>query len=167
VQNLGWKGIAEALGIAAIVASLIFVGLQMRQSQEIAIAETYMSILSSEIEVRNAVSEHADLWKKANSGAELDEVEAVIFGNLVANLNSETNRSMNQLRRLGHTAAARSQVYQFASFLHQNPAARQVWKVQNEIWFAHRTLLGDTAEIASNYPSMVLDDLYKLDAINN
>ena len=97
MQNLGWKGIAEALGIAAIVASLIFVGLQMRQSQEIAIAETYMTILSSEIEVRNAVSEHADLWKKANSGAELNEVEALIFGNLVANLNSEANRSTQHI----------------------------------------------------------------------
>ena len=167
MQNLGWKSIAEALGIAAIVASLIFVGLQLRQSQEIAIAETYMSILSSEIEVRNAVSEHADLWKKANSGAELDEAEAVIFGNLVANLNSEANRSMNQLRRLGHTAAAKSQVHQFASFLHQNPAARQVWTVQNEIWGTHRALLGDNPEAASYYPSMVLDDLYKLDAISD
>jgi hypothetical protein len=36
-----WKEIAELLGIAAIVASLIFVGLQMKQSQEIAIAAQY------------------------------------------------------------------------------------------------------------------------------
>jgi len=164
MQNLEWKGIAEAIGIAAIVASLIFVGLQLRQSQEIAIAETYMSILSSEIEVRNAVSENADLWRKANSGAELDETEAVIFGNLVANLSSETNRSMNQLRRLGHTSAARSQVHMFASFLHQNPAARQVWMVQSEIWSKHRVLLEN---FVSDYPSMVLDDLHKLDTMSD
>jgi hypothetical protein len=164
MQNPGWKSIAEGLGIAAIVASLIFVGLQMRQSQEIAIAETYMSILSSEIAVRNAVSEHADLWKKANSGAELDEAEAVIFGNLVANLTSEANRSMNQLRRLGHTSAARSQVHNFASFLHQNPAARQEWTVQSEIWSKHRALLEN---FVSEFPGMVLDDLHKLDAISD
>ena len=36
-----WKEIAELVGIAAIVASLIFVGLQMKQSQEIAIAAQY------------------------------------------------------------------------------------------------------------------------------
>ncbi len=164
MQNLKWKSLAETLGIAAIVASLIFVGLQMRQSQVIAIAETYMSILSSEIEVRNAVSEHAILWSKANSGAELDEAETVIFGNLVANLSSETHRSMNQLRRLDHIGAARSQVHSFASFLHQNPAARQVWTVQSEIWSKHRLLLEDRV---SDYPSMVLDDLYKLDAISD
>ena len=123
-----------------------------------------MSILSSEIEVRNAVSEHAILWKKANSDAELDEAEAVIIGNLVSNLDSEANRSMNQLRHLGHTSAARQQVHDFASFLYQNPTARQVWKVQHEIWIKHSALLQDHV---SDYPGIILDDLEKLDAIND
>lgn len=41
MKNTDWKGIAEIIGIAAIVASLIFVGLQMRQAQEIAVADQY------------------------------------------------------------------------------------------------------------------------------
>jgi hypothetical protein len=41
MKNSDWKDIAELFGIAAIVASLIFVGLQMKQSQEIAIAEQF------------------------------------------------------------------------------------------------------------------------------
>ena len=41
MKNTDWKSIAELIGIAAIVASLIFVGLQMRQSQEIAVASQY------------------------------------------------------------------------------------------------------------------------------
>ena len=36
-----WKDIAELIGIAAIVFSLIFVGLQMKQEQEIARATLY------------------------------------------------------------------------------------------------------------------------------
>lgn len=161
MQDLKWKDIAEALGIVAIVASLIFVGLQMQHSQEIAIAETYMSILASEIDVQSAVREHAELWQRANSGAELDDVEAVIFGSLVANLNSEANRSMNQIRRLGHTSAARSQAYFLASFLHQNPAARQVWTEQSEIWARHRALLENHV---SEFPGMVSGALETLDA---
>jgi hypothetical protein len=31
-----WKGIAELIGIAAIVASLVFVGLQMKQTEDVA-----------------------------------------------------------------------------------------------------------------------------------
>ena len=38
-----WKGIAELVGIAAIVASLVFVGLELRQSQMIAVASQYQS----------------------------------------------------------------------------------------------------------------------------
>ena len=41
MRTTNWKDIAELVGIAAIVASLIFVGLQMKQSQEIAIAAQY------------------------------------------------------------------------------------------------------------------------------
>lgn len=36
-----WKSVAELVGIAAIVGSLIFVGLQMKQSHEIALAGQY------------------------------------------------------------------------------------------------------------------------------
>jgi hypothetical protein len=59
-----WKDIAELIGIAAIVASLIFVGLQMQQSQEIAMGaqyqeranaavENYMSQIQSEQALKN------------------------------------------------------------------------------------------------------------------
>jgi hypothetical protein len=45
-----WKTIAEFVGIAAIVASLIFVGLQMKQAQEIAIAAQYQERANTSIE---------------------------------------------------------------------------------------------------------------------
>ena len=45
-----WKSIAELIGIAAIVASLVFVGLQMKQSQEIAIAAQYQERANTSIE---------------------------------------------------------------------------------------------------------------------
>lgn len=38
-----WKDIAELAGLAAIIASLVFVGLQLKQSQEIAIATQYQA----------------------------------------------------------------------------------------------------------------------------
>ncbi len=38
-----WKEIAELVGIVAIVASLIFVGLQMKQGHEIALAAQYQA----------------------------------------------------------------------------------------------------------------------------
>jgi hypothetical protein len=41
LPSKNWKDLAELVGIAAIVASLIFVGLEMRQSQQIALASQY------------------------------------------------------------------------------------------------------------------------------
>ncbi len=43
MKSTGWKDIAELIGIAAIVAGLIFVGLQMKQSQAIALADQYQA----------------------------------------------------------------------------------------------------------------------------
>jgi len=42
LKTASWKDIAELFGIAAIVASLIFVGLEMRQTREIATAAAYI-----------------------------------------------------------------------------------------------------------------------------
>ncbi len=52
MKKKDWKDTAELIGIAAIVASLIFVGLELRQSQEIALSEAYQARAS--IEVANA-----------------------------------------------------------------------------------------------------------------
>ena len=41
MKKTDWKDIAELIGIAAIVASLIFVGLQMKQDQQIAVAQLF------------------------------------------------------------------------------------------------------------------------------
>ncbi len=64
-----WKDVLELIGIAAIVASLIFVGLQLKQSQDIALSA---SILASRVETNSSISDHSDVWAKGNSGADLD-----------------------------------------------------------------------------------------------
>lgn len=52
-----WKSIAELVGIAAVVASLVFVGLQLEQSQEIAIAEQYQNRSDSTLEYWTAMTQ--------------------------------------------------------------------------------------------------------------
>ena len=39
MKETNWKDLAELVGIAAIVAPLIFVGLQMQQTRDIAVSE--------------------------------------------------------------------------------------------------------------------------------
>jgi len=54
MNSTNWKEIAELVGIAAIVASLVFVGLELRQSHEIAIAAEYQERAASVIDQYNA-----------------------------------------------------------------------------------------------------------------
>ena len=50
MKKTDWKDIAELIGIAAIVASLVFVGVQLRQEQ--LIARTEMASVSAEIKLQ-------------------------------------------------------------------------------------------------------------------
>jgi len=91
-----WKEIAELVGMAAIVASLIFVGYQLKQDHEIAIAEAYQAraIASAEsvrdlaadenatrgiIRARNSVNPD-DLLPAGLAPDELTELPAIELG---------------------------------------------------------------------------------------
>jgi len=43
MRSIHWKDIAELIGITAIVASLLFVGLELRQTQVALVASTYQA----------------------------------------------------------------------------------------------------------------------------
>ncbi len=53
MNKTNWKDIAELIGIAAIVASLIFVGLELRQAYQIAITAEYQERVSAVIDIYN------------------------------------------------------------------------------------------------------------------
>ena len=63
-----WNEMAELVGIAAVVGSLIFVGLQMKQAQEIGNAERRSSLVANGIELHSLIIKNADVWIKGNAG---------------------------------------------------------------------------------------------------
>lgn len=70
-----WRELAELVGIAAIVASLIFVGLQLKQSQDIAIAGQYHERTALTVQNFNSELENGDLriWARAFRDVEFNE----------------------------------------------------------------------------------------------
>ena len=79
MKSAGWKDIAELAGIAAIVASLIFVGLQMRQDQEIAITDTFASTIESVGTLASLIGENPEIWKNGLDGEELSFADELKF----------------------------------------------------------------------------------------
>ena len=88
MKPIDWKDIAELVGITAIVASLIFVGLQMKQSHEIALADIYQARTTMVVEWGNDLASNRlalSAFIKQDAGR-IDEIEplelrAVFFKN--------------------------------------------------------------------------------------
>jgi hypothetical protein len=75
MKSTDWKTTFELIGVGAIVASLIFVGLQLKQSHEIALAAQYHARAALSIENFNAEMESGDLafWGRRGQWVAGDE----------------------------------------------------------------------------------------------
>ncbi len=166
MSNLNWKEAVELIGMAAIVASLIFVGLELRQSQQIALNELNFTTVSGYYETRNAINQYADVWVKGNSGEKLTQEEAVIYTNLIRNVNTHAIWNFRAQRRLGRSGEY--SVHDLAWFLYKYPEALKVWESyqadQNEMT---STLMSESDQSAGViFPGLVRADLDKLERLN-
>ena len=69
----------QVIGIFGVMASLIFVGVQLRQDREHAMAQTFVDTAASFIDVSDLVISNADVWVRALDGEELSAEERLIF----------------------------------------------------------------------------------------
>ena len=130
MSNWTSKDIAEIIGITAIVLSLVFVGLQMKQSQEIAIAETYQQEISATYAGGSLAAANAEAVAKANRGAELSEAEVFALREYVRTrwLHAFFSSS-HQLFLGGNTGGP---VGNTSMCLCANPGLKKIWKEQFE-----------------------------------
>jgi len=129
VDRISWKTIAELIGIAAIVASLIFVGLELRQAQKIARINAANIRAGWVFENRTEVNVHAEIWAKGNAGADLTDVESVIYSNLIRNMHTNSRFTWAREQGLGITGAEYA-AHELAWFLYKYPAALREWNAQ-------------------------------------
>ena len=127
MKNTDWKSIAELIGIAAIVASLVFVGVQLRQDRQIAYAEAVADLLENGLESRSDMNQFAHVLVKGNSGAELDQGESLIIRNIVQNEQDRVFLQNWRAQVIGRPLSNTPEL-KFAAFLFQNPAARDAWE---------------------------------------
>ena len=77
-----WKNAVEFLGVISIVASLIFVGLEIRQSTKAAIDASLSSDSSIVIDTESLVLAHPDIWKRGCLSELTDATEQLIFSRI-------------------------------------------------------------------------------------
>ena len=117
----------QVIGIAAVVASLIFVGMQIKQSDEIALAEVLESVAARAIEERALVTANADTWRKACLDEQLTAEERLIAANLYMNYLQNNFNSWVRLRETG-IGGVGGQMFidAFAANIHRYPGFRQL-----------------------------------------
>ena len=135
MKKTDWKSIAELIGIAAIVASLIFVGMQMRQTHEIALATLYQMRSDATRELRNASldpSRMHELLFYSSADAELSEGDMRSYGLWLGTLLSHFENS-HYLFSLGYLPVEHweGNKRQIVVFL-QEPRASSWWNENKE-----------------------------------
>lgn len=166
--KIKWSIVIDAIGMSAIILSLIFVGLQLQQSQIIAQTEIDGQFLENRIAANGQINTHVGIWVRGLADEKLNREDSEVFNNLLLSINEIVYFTSLSQFRLGETANARENVTDFAIFLHRNPGARRVWKAR-EFMLAEKRDIIETkfeekmVELKFNYMKWVLGALESLD----
>jgi hypothetical protein len=79
VKYPSWREIAELIGVTAIVASLIFVGLQLQQDRMIGLADSVSARAETDATITQLVNDNREVWINGLNGAELSEADELTF----------------------------------------------------------------------------------------
>jgi len=126
LKKVEWKGIAEIIGISAIVGSLIFVGLQIRQEQNVAVSQIWQTTLAAEVEIHIALAEHAVVLAKARNVDELSDAERIAVEELIDMWSARAFFESLSARRIDDGDWS-GPINAFAFFLYDNPGVQQLW----------------------------------------
>ena len=72
----------QLVGLFGIMASLFFVGMQVRQTQAIGEGESATNFIESTVAARAMLAEHADVWVRGCLNEELSVADQAVFAQL-------------------------------------------------------------------------------------
>lgn len=129
---MNWEAIGavgEIFGAIAVLVTLIYFSLQVRNMQAAAMASSFAQSEEGERELRVLHIAHAGLLLKANSGVELNEKEALILDQIYGAYQSHCFHGFGRSTSLGNdgTPPARN----FARILRENPSFLPIFSARN------------------------------------
>ena len=116
----------QVVGIFAVVASLLFVGLQMKQDRQLAVAQLFAETDDSVANIANLVNENIDVWLNGSRGDELSINDEAVFQNLFMSVRygyASFYETQTRLDALPPEWVSRKFAYQ----LYSNPGMRRIW----------------------------------------
>ncbi len=101
MKSIDWKVLAESIGILAIVASLVFVGVQLQQDRNLASVQVLTDKDSAQIEWAGLLRDNLGTWMRGLDGEELDDSEHATFEMLAGVWFDKKSNLHQRVRRLG------------------------------------------------------------------
>jgi hypothetical protein len=165
MKEASWADIAQLIGILAIVASLVFVGLQLKQSEQLGYSEIVGNMNDRKAALSELMTDHADLWHKACSGDELDAGSRIIaqriFGSVMGDAMSEyIARNVG----IARSESARQQVVdRVAAQLWKNPGMKKMFYAE-ENWHQGTVRSGRVDGLTSGFFTGIAERLEELES---
>jgi hypothetical protein len=133
MKNTNWKDTAELIGIVAIVASLIFVGLQLMQDRRLTQAQIVGDQDDTQIEWARIQSENHELWVKGLDGEELDKLSMARFEPLAGAYFSKRSLLFQRLSNIGGIEPE-SIAAETAHIILSHPGLKPEWSKRVSWW---------------------------------
>lgn len=160
-MDKNWKSIAELVGISAIVASLIFVGFQLRQDRSIAQAAVFSESENSVNGLVEILTSNREIWVNGLKGEPLTEVEQAAFDNMVWALHTRRFGQYQRNLRLG-VFPAHYAIEFYAFDIYQYPGLRRSFE-RRIATVSKRSSVFDRPD-AGGFQTLLLEKLAELDA---
>jgi hypothetical protein len=143
MKTKNWKDIAELVGIAAIVASLVFVGQEIQQSREIARLEWTGVLAAEQVALDSLLSSEAEVWRKGCAGSELSPTEQTVFTRLFSSFHHFAFARWVR-GNVGLTGANPLFVSkEYAKNIHRYPGFGEMWEIWKSSRITTEAPLGD------------------------
>jgi hypothetical protein len=132
MKPIHWKDVTDLVGAAAIVASLIFVGLQLRQEKTLGLTDITSARTESAIALTQLVAEHRDLWMRGLDGEELAVDEEMIFFAIAEAIETYLFEEWSNLAQMGDGGFANDVLKDYAYQIYSYPGLRRLWQQDGE-----------------------------------
>ena len=135
----------EIVGMFSVVASLIFVGLQMRQEAAIAATDSVWSRSGAIVALSDLINSNSEVWIAGLNGEELTPAQEAEFQGMAEAVESffvATYVRFTNFRTVGETPRQQAAINDYVYALYAHTGLRRVWRTQMQYWDARNTAYG-------------------------
>ena len=132
----------QVFGIFALVASLVFVGFQIRQDRSIALVESMATRADTVSGLADMIGNNPALWIRGLDDDELSEEEKVTFHAMCEAVESQFVSMFRRYRDIGGGPPSNSPTGRYAFALYTHSGLRRAWNSQITYAQARDSALG-------------------------